>query len=555
MRFLRFAPIGLALLARTWAQDVTVGDPVWMRTTPAPTVLPLSRHRLRPDFPSAVKKSGDIGYVIVIREVTADGKSSSLRALGNEMVYQRAVEAKFTGWEMKPAEENGQAVSATIWLAVVFNPPSAAKDNPEATPRLLSVTPVRLPAGLLPASVESASIPSRLEIDAQGAVTGLFLDPGAPAALVAAMRDEVRRWRFAPARHNRQTVPAEVNLPILVLGEIYPTDTRAKMIPPVAIKQVRPVYPVGMLSSRLRGVVLVDFVVDVHGDVQNAVVMQSNNPGFDESAVAAVSQWKFKPGTKDDKAVNTHMQVPMVFEINYGGSSDAFSVEGGEQSKLPPEFRYDTPPIIRGVADPVYPYALLRDGVEGDALVAFIISARGQVRGIKVISASRPEFGLALTAAVDTFRFDPALKQGRPTQTVMTREIHFYRDMINLSDIANRPGDDLADRDFYLVKKITQRPETLVSAATLDHPLHPLSTRGPVFPSSQYGNAQQGSALIDVVIDEEGRARIPRVISATDPAFAYAAIQAVASWRFEKPTVGGKSVTTQAEVPFEFKVQ
>jgi TonB family protein len=555
MRFLRFAPIGLALLARTWAQDVTVGDPVWMRTTPAPTVLPLSRHRLRPDFPSAVKKSGDIGYVIVIREVTADGESSSLRALGNEMVYQRAVEAKFTGWEMKPAEENGQAVSATIWLAVVFNPPSAAKDNPEATPRLLSVTPVRLPAGLLPASVESASIPSRLEIDAQGAVTDLFLDPGAPAALVEAMRDEVRRWRFAPARHNRQTVPAEVNLPILVLGEIYPTDTRAKMIPPVAIKHVHPVYPVGMLSSRLRGVVLVDFVVDMHGDVQNAVVMQSNNPGFDESAVAAVSQWKFKPGTKDDKAVNTHMQVPMVFEINYGGSSDAFSVEDGTQSKLPPEFRYDTPPIIRGAADPVYPYALLRDGVEGNAMVAFIISARGDVRGIQVVSASRPEFGLALTAAVDTFRFDPALKQGRPTQTVMTREIHFYRDMINLSDIANRPGDDLADRDFYLVKKITKRPETLVSAATLDHPLHPLSTRGPVFPSSQYGKAQHGSALIDVVIDEEGRARIPRVISATDPAFAYAAIQAVASWRFEKPTVGGKSVTTQAEVPFEFKVQ
>ena len=37
---------------------------------------------------------------------------------------------------------------------------------------------------------------------------------------------------------------------------------------------------------------------------------------FESAAVQAVSKWKFKPGRKGGRAVNTHMQVPIVFTLN-----------------------------------------------------------------------------------------------------------------------------------------------------------------------------------------------------------------------------------------------
>lgn len=46
---------------------------------------------------------------------------------------------------------------------------------------------------------------------------------------------------------------------------------------------------------------------------------------------------------------------------------------------------------------------------------------------------------------------------------------------------------------------------------------------------------------------------LPRMVSASAPAFGYAAVQTVATWRFEPPTSGGKPVMARARVPFTFK--
>jgi TonB family protein len=58
--------------------------------------------------------------------------------------------------------------------------------------------------------------------------------------------------------------------------------------------------------------------------------------------------------------------------------------------------------------------------------------------------------------------------------------------------------------------------------------------------------------MIEVLVDEEGRARLPRVVSATDPAFGYAAVQAVSTWWFEPPRAAGKTVVARAQIPFRF---
>ena len=84
---------------------------------------------------------------------------------------------------------------------------------------------------------------------------------------------------------------------------------------PVPKFQARPQYPFEMRRAGIAGEVVVDFIVDTNGDVQNAYALRSSQREFEAAAVAAVSKWKFKPGRKGGRDVPTHMQVPIVFTL------------------------------------------------------------------------------------------------------------------------------------------------------------------------------------------------------------------------------------------------
>jgi protein TonB len=85
---------------------------------------------------------------------------------------------------------------------------------------------------------------------------------------------------------------------------------------PVPKFQARPQYPFEMRRAGIAGEVVVDFIVDTAGDVQNAYALRSSQREFEAAAVQAVSKWKFKPGRKGGRDVPTHMQVPIVFTLN-----------------------------------------------------------------------------------------------------------------------------------------------------------------------------------------------------------------------------------------------
>ena len=79
--------------------------------------------------------------------------------------------------------------------------------------------------------------------------------------------------------------------------------------------QAKPVYPFEMRRAGITGDVLVGFIVDSNGDVREAYAIKSTQREFEAAAIQAVSKWKFRPGKKGGRAVNTRMQVPIVFSI------------------------------------------------------------------------------------------------------------------------------------------------------------------------------------------------------------------------------------------------
>jgi TonB family protein len=86
---------------------------------------------------------------------------------------------------------------------------------------------------------------------------------------------------------------------------------------PAPIKQVRPQYTEEAKQARLQGTVWLDCVVASNGTPRDIIVARSLDTvhGLDQAAINALKQWRFKPGTKEGKAVAVRVRVEMTFTL------------------------------------------------------------------------------------------------------------------------------------------------------------------------------------------------------------------------------------------------
>ena len=62
--------------------------------------------------------------------------------------------------------------------------------------------------------------------------------------------------------------------------------------------------------------VVIIFVVDENGRVQDPRVQRSTNPSFDRSALAAIRQWKFEPAKVQGRSVSSRLRQSFSFQNN-----------------------------------------------------------------------------------------------------------------------------------------------------------------------------------------------------------------------------------------------
>lgn len=83
--------------------------------------------------------------------------------------------------------------------------------------------------------------------------------------------------------------------------------------PPKIVTKVNPSYPVEAKKEKREGTVVLALVVTEKGLPEDVRVAKSAAVDLDESAMAAVRQWKYEPALKDGKPVKVKIQI----EINY----------------------------------------------------------------------------------------------------------------------------------------------------------------------------------------------------------------------------------------------
>jgi TonB family protein len=397
----------------------------------------------------------------------------------------------------------------------------------------------------------SGMVTVRLIVDETGAVTAARPVDEPDAAFVESAVAAVKSWKFIPATERGE--PVACCLETLVAYSPAVGQQKPSPIPPAeqsfaAAPRSAPVmlrsppgdYPEALVDRMIPGVVRFTCTVLADGKVVQPRVRAASHADFVLPALRSLQNWEFKPAMMGDLPVRAEAEGVMRFESVFGKTAEVLAANGitaadGSPPPVEPE------PVI--VFDPVCPFDALLKGDAGSATVDFAVSNSGAVHDVRLREASQPEFGMALVAAVEASRFNPAIENNQVVAVTLAKRAEFKSVPVDATD-ATDPVTRLV---------IAARRGEIGSAKGLDAKLAPIYRVAPIYPAAlKATGGPKGKADIEFVIDRDGRVRLPRIVSATLPEFGWAAAAAVAQWVFVAPCRAGEFVDVKVRMPFEF---
>lgn len=79
--------------------------------------------------------------------------------------------------------------------------------------------------------------------------------------------------------------------------------------------QPRPKYPLDLKRAGIMGAVVIQFIVDISGEVRDATIVRSTHREFENPALETIIKSKFRPGKKGNAVVNTRMEQEIEFKL------------------------------------------------------------------------------------------------------------------------------------------------------------------------------------------------------------------------------------------------
>ncbi|MBI2511881.1 MAG: TonB family protein [Opitutae bacterium] len=384
-----------------------------------------------------------------------------------------------------------------------------------------------------------------LIVDEHGAVTDAQVADATDPVFAPPALEAVRRWKFKPALDDGKPVASGMTAPVVFslaspkLKPPYglPPQTQwpapAKRKAPRVANAVDPDYPEELDPRKLPGEVQLELGIGVDGRVASRRVLWASHGAFVAEALRVAERWTFEPARQGLLARPATMRAPVSF-VSVGARRPEICAANG--LRLADESEVDVWPEPVVMQEPVYPRERLVAGEEGSAEATFVISPRGGVTEFALGECSAPEFGAALAAAVDAWYFRPGLKGGNNVPVRVALRHEFRR----------TEGGALLRLAAALAEN------KIGSARGLDAPLEVVWRGFPAYPEALRATKPTGEAEVEFVIDRDGRARAPRVVSATLPEFGWAAATAVNQWVFAPPRRGGEPTDVLVRVPLRF---
>lgn len=338
--------------------------------------------------------------------------------------------------------------------------------------------------------------------------------------------------------------PGNYSLPMDLL-EAKAADGGSMDAPPRLTKVGEIDYPRHLVDNGIySGFVVSTLQIDTAGKVTGIKVTFASHPGFVRPALTKIVASKFAAAHRAGQPVASNGHLTWSFisrgrvgELLMGGTQRI----PGKIPGLPPDYDYDTAPVLEGFCEPVYPRQLLEKEMKGEAAVRFILDDKGRVVTVELMEATHPDFGAALLAAVETWTFSPAQRKGVATKTVVETKQKFVPYGFR------RPA-----AETETLKEWRRGGGQLRTPGQLDRPLHAIYRVEPRYPRALLAAKISGEVEIEAVVHNTGEVVLPGVIAATSPEFGWAALNAVQQWVFEPPRANGKPVSVRVKIPLSF---
>jgi TonB family protein len=368
------------------------------------------------------------------------------------------------------------------------------------------------------------------------------LEPGLDDGRPVTMSTGVRLYFKLPEPGTPLLSPPRESLPYAL----------PKTLPKVVSQPVDTRFPVWLEERITKGVVYAELVIDTEGGVAEVKVLDASHPDFVRRSEAKFREWKFEPAKQGEIAIPGKTRASLEF-IAMGerqkneNDTDVFAlappegVAAGDYCEREPE--------RVAMVDPVFPYGLATAGGSGEAVVRFTVSEFSNIRDIEVVSASDPECGRSLVAALEGSFIKAGYKSLKPATLTLTWR-HVFRQP-PAEALPRVDGEAAESGEARMIRHLAGGAEVL-GARGLDGKLRPVWRASPVMPRAFEGKGVKGSATVEFIVDREGRACLPRVIEASHPEFGWAAMTALNQWVFDPLTRGGQPTEARVRVPFGF---
>jgi TonB family protein len=196
----------------------------------------------------------------------------------------------------------------------------------------------------------------------------------------------------------------------------------------------------------------------------------------------------------------------------------------------------------------VYPPSMTADAVfSGEARAVISVDAEGKLSDWLIIGYTQPAFAEAAAAAIQRWRYNPAVINGRRRASRAHILFEFRTQGVVVQTLPGamvkqiaRPGSD--ERYVFQPCRLSE----------LDRTPEPEQV---VAPAVKLEGAPR-SVIVEFYIDEQGRVRMPAVDrEAADDVLAAASVAAVEQWRFKPPLRKGRPVLVYAQQVFTFKAR
>lgn len=309
--------------------------------------------------------------------------------------------------------------------------------------RLIRVEPAQFPEELKGTGM-AADIQLSVVVDRTGRASHIRVEDSPDETFTAAALDAVSQWEWQPAvkrgKLSNERIPISVpvseehgDLAVFDFkgGRVALEDTAYGTEVDTPIHRrfgVRPVYPFMMLAGGKPGEVVVEFIVGEGGVPSDMNIVESTHREFGYAALGAFAQWKYEPAQFRGRVVPARLRYRVSFQAGEFDAETMRMAVGLRDENLPELVSVREIDRQPRAAKVFYPPKL----VSGDdtpqrhkVRVSLLVTPQGDAMFPQVVSSPDPLAGYIALAAVQYWKFTPAIKKRQPVYVHLTFPIAF----------------------------------------------------------------------------------------------------------------------------------